>query len=168
MQSSKTLFRVFLLALFVSGGCATQVVPDPNWDYNVNTDFARLKTYAWHPVGGTVSIDNLMRVRLKNAVDDALRSKGLALSDQNPDFLIVMNGGRTVQYDTRWKNYYQELYYEEGRLKLSFMDPRSAGLIWWGETKTDLFFQMTPEQKDKIVAEVVTRILQKFPPHTSN
>ena len=162
------LFLVFTLISMLMGGCYTaRVSPQPEWDYNVNTDFARLKTYNWHPVEGTVKIDNLMLVRIKNAVNDELLTKGLALSPTNPDFFIIMNGGRLVQYDTRWKGYNEALTYEEGRLKLAFMDSHSTDLIWWGETKTDLFFEMTPAEKDKLVHEVVSRILNNFPPSTS-
>ena len=154
----------FLVVLMVSCCFTQKTQQDTEWDYDINTDFAGLKTYAWHPVRGTVEIDRLMLVRIKDAVNAELKTKGLELVSKTPDFFIVLHGGRLVKYDTRWRGYYSELYYEEGILKLAFLDPKSEQLIWWGESRADLFFKMTPDEKDKIAEEVVENILKYFPP----
>ena len=43
-------------------------------------------------------------------------------------------------------------------------DAESHNEIWWAESRADLFFEMTPAQKDEVIEESVRRILEFFPP----
>jgi hypothetical protein len=54
--------------------------------------------------------------------------------------------------------------YEVGRLKLALYDAKSNEEIWWAETRADLFHQMSPEEKDRMIAFAVHRILEYYPP----
>jgi hypothetical protein len=54
--------------------------------------------------------------------------------------------------------------YTVGRLKLAIFDAASNQEIWWGETKANLFHDMTPEEKDTVTKTAVTRILEYYPP----
>jgi len=167
MKNRGTLaYLVAGLLIFLFGGCIKQnITYEVRYDYNVNTDFSAIKTYAWHPVSNTVKIDTLNLERIKDAVENGLRAKGLYQSARNPDFLIVSYGGVLKEYTTKWLGYYSdELSYEKGRLHLSFIDPKTNEAIWWGETDANLKSYMSPEEKNTVIAATIERILAKFPP----
>jgi hypothetical protein len=163
----KTIGVLLGLLIMVSTiGCQTQRVlyPDVDYDYNITTDFSDIKTYAWHPTSGGVEVNHLTIARIQNAVDTQLQAKGMELSSKEPDFFIVMYGGTSQEYTTQWRGWDDNLWYDEGRIKLAFFDTQSNKVIWWAETRADVFFYMEPEEKDKIVADAITRILAKYPP----
>jgi hypothetical protein len=139
--------------------------PTVVYDYDINTDFSALKSYGWHPITGSIQTNHLVIVRVKNAVEEKLQTKGLELSTHNPDFLIIMYGGTRKQFTTKWTGWDADLWFDEGRIKLAFFDARSSEVIWWAETRADVFYNMPPEEKTTLVADAVTRILDKFPPN---
>jgi hypothetical protein len=143
------------------------VPPKVDYDYNVNADFSRLKTYNWNSEPGGIEFNQLAVYRIKKAVNAQLQSKGLLLSSNSPDFFIVMYGARITQYDLTWRGYDSKLYYDQGILKLAFYDAQSNDLLWWGQTRADLFFGLTPEEENTIVDQTVQEVLSKFPPVSS-
>lgn len=155
-----------LLLIVTTIGCQSMVVvyPEVDYDYNITTDFSNIKTFDWHPTSGGVKIDQLNMVRIKDTVDTQLKAKGVEHSTVAPDLLVVMYGGTTKEYTTRWRGWDDDLWYEEGRIKLAFFDPQSNKVVWWGETRADVFFYMEPEEKNKLIEQAVTRILSKYPP----
>jgi hypothetical protein len=164
----KTIGALLGLLLMVSTiGCQTQrvVYPDVDYDFNITTDFSDIKTYTWHPTSGGVKVNHLTIARVQNAVDSQLQAKGLEISLNEPDFYIVLYGGTYQEYTTRWRGWDDNLLYNVGRIKLAFFDTQTNKIIWWGETRADVFFYMEPEEKDKIVGDAVTRILTKYPPN---
>ena len=156
-----------LLLMVVTLGCHTQkvVYPDVDYDYNINTDFSDIKTYTWYPTSGGVKINHLTIARVKNAVDTNLQAKGMKLSSHEPDFYIVLYGGTSQEYSTRWRGWDDNLWFNEGRIKLAFFDTQTNKVIWWGETRADVFFYMEPEEREKVVDDAITRILAKYPPN---
>ena len=54
--------------------------------------------------------------------------------------------------------------YNVGRLKLAMYDAQSNQEIWWAETRADLFHELTPAQKEAVVATAVQDILEYYPP----
>ncbi len=158
-----------LLLLITTIGCQSAGVmyPDVDYDYNITTDFSNIKTYDWHPTSGGLKIDYLNMVRIKDAVKTQLKAKGIEHSSIAPDFLIVMYGGTTKEYTTRWRGWNDDLWYEEGRIKLAFFDPQSSEVVWWGETRANVFYYMEPEEKNQLIEQAVTRILFKYPPTKS-
>ena len=165
MKTLRVLLILYLM--IITAGCYSMgsVPAYVDYDYNVGIDFSSINSYNWHQISEGVDFDQLVMARVKKAVDTRLQGKGLQLSTDAPDFLITMYGGTRKEYTTEWKTWGAELWYEEGRIKLAFFDTRSNDLIWWAETRANVHFEMTPEEKDKIVENAVTRILDKFPPN---
>jgi hypothetical protein len=164
----KIPYILLALALcFAAAGCAPlgRSISDVDYDYNVTTDFKRIKTYDWHPTSGTTKMNQLTTARVKQAVENQLNAKGIENSSESPDFLIIVYGGISREYTTRWRGWDDELWYEEGRLKLAFFDPASNQVFWWAETRADVFYNMEPDERNKVVNDAVTRILTKFPPN---
>ena len=137
------------------------------YDYDVTTDFTDIKTYDWHPDAGYNKISQLDAVRIRTAVDYQLQTRGIENSSASPDFLIIVYGGARREYTTRWRGWDDELWYEQGRLKLVFFDTKSNKVFWWAETRADVFYNMEPEEKNQIVDDAVRRIMAKFPPDSS-
>ena len=167
MHAYTTLFVLGLLVFFA--GCATSVeVPkDVNYDYNVNFDFTKLKTYDISPIPTTVGIEHLMMERIRTAIDTQLQAKNVKKATSNPDFLVAIYGVRSKIFTTAWRGAGQDLIVEKGKLILQFIDPETNRVIWWGEARAVLDPNTQPADETKMVNDVVHRILQKFPPTSS-
>lgn len=107
-------------------------------------------------------VDEFNQIRIKNVVNAKLEALGLKLKIDNPDVFLVMYGGGYKAVDmTEMMDY---AVYDVGRLKLAMYDAEFQNEIWWGESRADLFFEMTPAQKDEVVENSVRRILEYYPP----
>jgi hypothetical protein len=156
-----------VLVLFA--GCATtfEVPKDVNYDYNINFDFTKLKTYDLSPTPTTVGIEYMMLERIKTAIDTQLQAKNVKKAPRNPDFLVAIYGVRVKILTTAWKGLDADLSAEKGKLILKFVDPETNRVIWWGETGAILDPDTKPADKTKMVNDAVHRILQEFPPASS-
>lgn len=175
MKNLVTLLVACLLALTVS--CSS--VYDVGYDYDKQTNFAGLRTYDWLPVPKEVKIDTLAQDRIKKAVNSKLEAKGLTMTSDEPDFLIIMHAGieEKVVYtppDSHYRGYtygpgwsrpkYSKYTYDEGTLVLDFVDSASKKLIWRGTAKGIVDWKMTPDKKS--INEAVQKTLENFPPPT--
>ena len=167
MHAYTKLFVLGLLVFFA--GCATSIeVPkDVNYDYNINFDFTKLKTYDISPTPTTVGIEHLMMERIRTAIDTQLQAKNIKKVSSNPDFLVTIYGVRSKIFTTAWRGPDEHLIVEKGKLVLQFVDAETNRVIWWGETRAILDPSMRPADETKMVNDVVHRILQKFPPASS-
>ena len=164
----KALQVFFILALcFAAAGCTTpgKSMDEVVYDYNVTTDFTGIKTYDWHPTSGGNKINYLTAARIKSAVDSRLQARGVEKASASPDFLIIIYGGNSNEFSTKWRGWDDELWFAQGRLKLAFFDPESNEVFWWAETRADVFYNMPPDSKNRVVDDAVDRILAKFPPN---
>jgi PBP1b-binding outer membrane lipoprotein LpoB len=160
MKTPAAVFIV-ILALFLMS-CSTtpeDVPPEVMYDYNVNYDFAKLKTYAWRPVPEALKGDQFVVERIISTVDTQMQAKGYRKVASAPDFRVALFGIALEKLDS-----WDYVFYEEGRLKLSFIENKTGELIWWGETRARLKPNSLPEEKDQRINAAVARILEKFPP----
>ena len=167
MNAYTRFFVLGVLVLFA--GCATTVeIPkDVNYDYNINFDFTKLKTYDLRPAPTTGEIEYLMMERIKTAIDTQLQAKNVKKTTNNPDFLVTIYGVRSKIFTTAWRGPDTGLIVEKGKLILQFVDPETNQVIWWGETRAIFDPDTKPADETKMVNDVVYRILQKFPPVSS-
>jgi len=171
---------VCLMALTIS--CSP--IYSVKYDYDTKTDFASLKTYDWLPIPAKKDIDRLNVERIKNAVDAQIAAKGFRKTPDNPDFLIASHVGKKEKVRIedwgygygphgRYRGGYGgprgvDVYkFEEGSLILDFVEPKSKKLIWRGSAKAQINTDKTPEKREKLIAEAVQKILEKFPPPPS-
>ena len=162
-MKSLTICIVVLLMAFSIGCAPTKTVyHSVNYDYDVSVDFTRVKTYDWVSLPGTLRIDQFNRIRIQDVVDKQLDAKGLKISPRDPDVFLVMYGGDRKAVDMTVMMDYE--VYTVGRLKLALYDAKSNEEIWWAETRADLFHHMTSEEKDRVIAFAVHRILDHYPP----
>ena len=162
MRSLSALIAVCLVALAIGCVPTKTVYREVNFDYDVNADFSRMKTYQWVAMPATQRIDDFNRVRIREYVDAELGARGLRVTEDNPDMYVVMFGGGYKAVDMTVMMDYD--VYTVGRLKLAFYDAASNREIWWGETKANLIHNMTPDEKDDVAQNAVERILWYYPP----
>ena len=146
-------------------GCAAPDKPvyhDVTYDYDVKVDFSQIKSYNWVTMPATSRIDQFNQTRIKDVVNTEMNVKGLKVELENPDVFLVMYGGGYKAIDMAVMMDYA--VYDVGRLKLAMYDAVSHNEIWWGESRADLFHEMTPAQKDEVVKNSVRRILELYPP----
>lgn len=163
MKSLSTCILVGLLT-FVAG-CTIPNKPvfhEVTYDYDVNVDFARIKTYNWVKMPATSRIDDFNQIRIKDAANANLSAKGVTVKVESPDAFLIMYGGRYKAVDTTVLMDYA--VYDVGRLKLAMYDAESLQEIWWAEARADLFYTMTPAQKNEVIENSVRRILDHYPP----
>ncbi len=151
------------LALAVACTSATPVKYDVIFDYDVNADFAALRTYRWETIPGTAKIGDFNRIRIIDAVNARLAAKGLKEAANNPDIFVVMFGGTYKEADLSALQIEYPIH-QVGRLKLAFYESKSNREIWWAETRADLFREMTPQEMEQTISEAIERLLEVFPP----
>ena len=167
-MNAYTKFLVLgVLVLFAGFATTVEVPKDVNYDYNINFDFTKLKTYDLSPTPTTVGIEYLMMQRIKTAIDTQLQAKNVKKTPSNPAFLVTIYGVRSRIFTTAWRGAGSGLIVEKGKLILQFVDPETNRVIWWGEARAILNPNSTPTDETKMVNDVVHRILQKFPPASS-
>jgi hypothetical protein len=181
MRVTKLLAVLSLFGFMV--GCTT--IYGVDYDYNKQTDFAKLKRFDWMQVPDRAELDSFVVERVQSAVNSGLEAKGLTKTSDTPDFSIVMHVGKKdkVQvtdlgyaygaYGGYWGGFYgpgggvSSYQYEEGTLILDFVDAQSKELIWRGSAKAEIQDLNTPEKREKVIDEAVNNILEKFPPPPS-
>ena len=162
----KTLIACLLFCFsIIAGGCATPNklhIHDVTFDYDVRVDFSQIRSYNWVKMPGTSRIDLFNQTRIKEVANIEMQAKGLKIEVDKPDVFMVMYGGAYKAFDMNVMMDYA--VYDVGRLKLAMYDAVSHSEIWWGESRADLFYEMTPAEKDEVVKQSVQQILALFPP----
>jgi len=163
MKSTFTCFFICLLALVP--GCTVSdqnIYHEVTYDFDVDVDFSQIKTYNWVKMPATSRIDDFNQIRIKTVVNAKLKALGMKLDVNKPDVFLVMYGGGYKAVDMTVIMDYA--VYNVGRLKLAMYDAQSNNEIWWGESRADLFYEMTPAQKDEVIENSIQRILEHYPP----
>jgi len=180
---------LFLLFLFFAGCSSVQV----SQDYLTDTSFNNLKTYQWQsetqkPTGNP-RIDNPFLVsRIRTAVDQTLAKKGFQkINAGKPDFYVAytynlrskieskdvgtsfgFGFGRVGRFGSVGINTGQEVReYDQATLLLDLFNGTTQDLIWRGNGTRRVGEHSTPEEETDIVNEMVSKILEQFPPQPS-
>lgn len=149
-------------------------------EFNPKFDFRKLRVYEWLPVAQDDTIRHIDVERVRRAVNKDLRFKGFRLATEEPDFLIAMSIGTqhrsTAVGDTSgWNRFsggagpqdHRRINYEEGTLKLDFIDRKTNRIFWQGEARAMLRNRPSPEKVEARITETVGKMLRDFPPKNS-
>jgi hypothetical protein len=168
----------WLASLAVAAAVAACSSITTNADYNPATDFSKYKTWAWHE---TESVkDSIWRDRIKTAVTDELRTKGLTPSESNPDLWVVAHTRLDEQtqintYNSGWGYGWGWGYgagmttstvsqIPVGTLIVDLVDTNQKQLVWRGTATKTLSPDASPETKQKNLQEAVAKMFANFPP----
>ncbi len=169
-----------IVALMMSGCSSVSTT----YDYDSETDFSKLQTFAWMPreanTGGSAQqarADNsLFDKRLKNAINKNLEAKGYSIDTTEPDFVIMYHTGVQDKVNvTNWGYTYGPYWgpwgesvdvsqYTEGTLIVDFVDYVTKSIVWRGTAQKALTTDPKPEQADENIQKAVDQLLAKFPP----
>lgn len=164
---------VLCLLLF---GCSGLKV---DYDYDPGTDFTSYQTYSYYPEMRT-GLSDLDTRRLLSALDSVLLSRGFRNSEE-PDFLIniesreyqrprnssvgvgIGGGGRNVGGGVSIGLPVGQPEMER-ELVFDFVDSQRDFLFWQAVSSSRFRENATPVEKEKLMRDIVVRVLSKYPP----
>lgn len=170
----KKLASIFFLLFFVSCGVTV------NYDYEKSTDFSKYNSYSYFTDMST-GLSELDAKRLFTALDEALALKGFTLSE-NADFNIHIEsstyqetqsnssvgvgvgggggnvgGGVSVGIPMGQANMSRQI-------KFDFVDAKTNQLFWQAiSSETDVPTDSPTERENKF-KQIVTKVLEGYPP----
>jgi hypothetical protein len=183
----KQVLILFAVASLVAlAGCASIA----NVDYDEKFDFSQLKRFQLQPTpvksSGDTRIDSpLVEKRITAAIAAELEKKGYQKNEAEADFRVVyqldvkqeVSGPSTslsigVGTFSRHRSVGMAYgfpageveTYDRGILTIDILSAASGELIWRGSSSRRLFDGATPEKSDKQAREIVSEILEQFPP----
>ena len=159
MKTART-FAIIVFLIFAA--CSTTPMSNISYDYDAEADFESLETYAWLPFQNAWSMeDEWVLKRIKREVDGQLEAKGFGIASEDPDFLIALRGKRKRKVAGKGEVMHT---YLEGKLVVVFLDAQSKKPIWRGIAEGALDSSPTPEERDRNIKRVITKMLGNFPP----
>lgn len=169
--------KVQYILLFLVLGCST---PKVVYDYDIKTDFSKYKTYAYFDDVGD-GMNQLDVKRFIKSLDSHLDSIGIKRTDK-PDFFInvisdkrespknnnvgvgVGTGGRNGGISISTGLLFGGNKIEE-KITIDFVASSNNKLFWQGELIIKVREKIKPQERVKIVGQVVKKILDKYPPN---
>ena len=178
---------LFILLIVAAGGCSGIKVSQ---DYDLGKVLPVMKTYQWKTTTqaqtGDVRVDNpLLDARIRKAVDRAFSEKGFQkVTAGTPDFEVgyQFSISKKIQSDDLRTGFGFGMgsygrhggvaistgstvtQYDQGLLVIDLTDVKSGDLLWRGNGTHRLPEHIDPEKTEKIVKEIVEKILAQFPP----
>ncbi|UCG75757.1 MAG: DUF4136 domain-containing protein [Gemmatimonadota bacterium] len=180
-RAGKWIMALSLGALVGCGGVKTKA------DWNPATNFAALKTFQLIPGqetegSGTEQLDAFTTQRIESAIAQDLSSKGFQKVDSGGDMgvgytLTTKDDVSLETVGTGWGGWRWGLGGTEtttavhttvGTLVIAVFQGSTKNLIWHGSGQTDLKQgNASPQQREQKIDEIVTKILEQFPPPAS-
>jgi hypothetical protein len=146
-------------------------------DFDRKYNFKRLKVYEWLPVSKGEDIRHIDVERVRRAVNKDLRFKGFRLATGGPSFLIALSVGTqhrstVVGDNSGWDRFSggtgprtaRVVNYDQGTLRLDFIDPKTDKIVWQGEARAVLSERPSPQKVEARINEAVGKMLRDFPP----
>lgn len=188
MQHSIRIVSVFAIIALLSA-CAS--APKVNADYDTAFTFTSFNSYQWAPSsGGDDKFQTIYGKRVEQAIERNLNNKGQtkAGTPAQADFLVHYHVSietkidiDTYYDDWGYRGYWGPYYgrggypgtsrstsrvreYKEGTLVIDIIDRQSKTVVWRGSAEDTLKKNMSPQERDARINDVVNAILAKFPP----
>jgi hypothetical protein len=167
-----------LISSILIFGCTSMVQVDT--DYDPEHDFANYRSYAWHDK--VVAPGQVVEKRIRHAIEAAFIAQGYsrvasgnaadflvsftAVAEQaiRPDTISTGMGYRQRGWGSGTSTYSGFREYTRGTLIIDIIEPDSKSLLWRGVSSAALYPSSSEEEKNQLVNETVTAILDKFPP----
>jgi hypothetical protein len=142
------------------------------WDHD--TDFAGLRTYAWQPSPSPAK--GVWNQRIVDDIDKQLQAKGLAKVDSNPDVWVVYT--RTIRKDQSdvgggyvigpsWGGSESGVpaipeTFEEGTLVVQIAAAKTKQVVWRGSASRTLSDNNKKNLKN--LDQAIAKLLEDYPP----
>jgi hypothetical protein len=160
---------VFLTVAWPTTSCSGITVDS---DYEPGTNFSGYKTFAWTTrpspgAAGAREVSGLVADRIKRVVEAELVLRGLAEAGEAEADLVVdyhLSVAQKTRYNDPYYAYDRAQTYEEGTLLVDLIERKTQRIVWRGSGQTRILHLKTPEARANRVREVVTAIMEQFPP----
>lgn len=173
------LVIVATLALVIAAGAGVGVAraQDVSVNYVPGTDFTKYKTYKWVAIEGAERPNDIIDAQIKQAVDTALASKGLAKATGDAADLYVGYQVAVTQ-ERQWNAYGTGYGYRWGggmgsatsttinigTLDLDMYDSAAKQLVWKGQASKTINPSNNPEKNQQNLNKAMAKLLKDFPP----
>jgi len=179
------VFFIFLVTAAISG-CSGITVSQ---DYEKDVDFAAFKTFIWKVDPEARQDDEsemspLVATRIRNAITNELKAKGIVYSEISPDIQIdynlkveskisSSNVGTTIGYGAGGYGHIGGVVistapdirqYDEGTLYIDFYTSDDLKLVWRGISSQVIDKHEEPDKVTQQINLNVQKILEQFPP----
>ncbi len=168
------VLKVFLpvILVIIMAGCSGIRV---STDYDRKVDFSKYQTFNFSKEVDQVSLNDLNRRRLKDAITKEMNAKGLQLS-KSPDVLVnAFVKGKTKYSATAntnyWGGYYRGMGSSntsvdvnksvEGTLFIDIIDVREKKMVWEGIAEG--LVNPRTETREETINSVVKQIFRNYP-----
>ncbi len=168
-------------AALTLSGCSTFSITT---DHAPGYDFARLRSWQWAPrAAGSVGDDprlrsGLLHERIRAAVTDGLRAKGLVQRESGADALVTYHVAIDRKLDVRTMHTSMPAgrgvivgvpevdvrEYEVGTLVLDLIDARAGRLVWRGAAQARMNERSDPAAREARARAAVNEMLERYPP----
>ena len=178
----KNVIYLIIIAFF-SVSCTALKVSS---DYDRTAGFGSYKTYSFIVYPENLPYDREISSTVISSVASEMTAKGMKKSE-NPDIFIDLKArvgkNKTVASSStgEYPNFYGTGYiytwgagfstatinfnsYSEGTLFIDIIDARNKQLVWQGRGVGKIKPDESPTQREKNAAEVVKKIMAKYPP----
>jgi hypothetical protein len=179
---------LFTLILILLSGCASS--PRVNTDFDTKASFLNLNTFAFAPESAdSEEVTTLLSKRVRDALTDGLKQRGKSLVEETQaDFLVAYHTSTEKRIDI--DNYYavwgfrphwwygpyhhaghlpttRVREYKVGTLVVDVIDTKSKSVIWSSSAQNTLSKYLSPQEREEKVRNVVSAMLDEFPPTTT-
>ncbi|MRI02361.1 DUF4136 domain-containing protein [Kriegella sp. EG-1] len=148
---------VLLLLLVLFSSCGSVKV---NYDYDKSTDFSNFNTYRFYSKLNT-GLSEIDEKRLLNILDITLQIKGMVYSEE-PDFLIKIEN--EIPLNSQDANFPESLPKSQKIFRFEFLDIKRNHIFWTATCQTSFKENETAINKEHKLAELVDKMLSKYPP----
>lgn len=151
---------LFMALVFVAGcGSAKQ----SSTDFDPTVDFSTYKKYAWAPRPSDF-VATFVDQQIVKDIDVILGHRGFELVEENPDLVVRYQTGRKAVFADDGTTYggTSGYTYDEGRLKIDFIDPRKQEIVYEG--KSEVMLSTDERAKPEQVKAAILDALENFPP----
>ena len=168
---------LFILTITLAVSCAPAV--KVTIDYDRSANFSTYKTFTVDNF--RTNVNDLDSRRIGNSIRSEMIKKGYAESDNNPDLVVNVisvlkdkkyisatgNGGYGPFGYWVGDNAVARIYdYKDGSLIIDVVDIKTNRLLWEGKGNAEMIQQ--PKNPDEAIGKAVAKIMNAFPPRSTN
>jgi uncharacterized protein DUF4136 len=175
---------VFALTCALFVWSATAAAQDIRYNFSRGTDFSKYKTYKWVQIPNAQYPNSIIDEQIKRAIDTQLASKGLTLSEENPDLYVTYQVA--INQEKQWNAYSTGGSYwgwggwggwggmqtttttsttiNIGTLNCDIYDVATKKQIWRGEASKTLGSGKDPKKVEKNINKAMAKLFKKYPP----
>jgi hypothetical protein len=141
-------------------------------DWDPDYYFGDIDAYGWLPLRSTHNIGEMRLKRLVHAIDAEMATKGLELTADNPDVLLVLHIMSETALDLAEHGYapgwskgdskMSDL--DMGSMRMDVVDAETRNLVWRAVVDGEVDPMATPAEQEKRFAKLAKEMFEKFPP----